>query len=145
MSTTLRDFVRQRANSRCEYCLLPQAADEWPFHVGHVIALQKGGGNTIDNLCWVCSRCNLNKESTIASFDPQAGEYVNLYYPRLQLWRDHFILRDGYVVGLTSIGRATAWKLQMNDEQRVALRHDLLQRGQLIAGPATAVSQAATI
>ena len=47
MDAEVRDFVRQRAGNRCEYCLLPEESDEWPFHVEHVIAKQHGGSGRI--------------------------------------------------------------------------------------------------
>jgi putative hemolysin len=52
----MREFVRQRAGSRCEYCHLPDFADEWPFHLEHVVARQHGGQSDPDNLCWSCRR-----------------------------------------------------------------------------------------
>jgi hypothetical protein len=42
MDAAVREFVRHRAGNRCEYCLLPDDSDEWPFHVEHVIAKQHG-------------------------------------------------------------------------------------------------------
>ena len=39
MDEALREFVRQRAGERCEYCLLPQsAAIFFTFHVEHIRA-----------------------------------------------------------------------------------------------------------
>jgi hypothetical protein len=38
MDAELRNLVRLRAAGRCEYCHLPPSADEWSFHVDHIIA-----------------------------------------------------------------------------------------------------------
>jgi len=44
MDDALREFVRQRAAERCEYCLLPQSAARFfTFHVEHIRAKQHGG------------------------------------------------------------------------------------------------------
>ena len=129
MAAALREFVRQRAGNRCEYCLLPQEADEWPFHLEHVIATQHGGGNNPENLCWACSRCNLYKGPNVASIDPIDGALVSLFNPRKQLWSDHFAIQDARIIGLTAIGSVTFRLLQMNDAQRIELRFDLIARG----------------
>jgi 5-methylcytosine-specific restriction endonuclease McrA len=129
MDESVREYVRQRAGGRCEYCLLPEEADEWSFNLEHIIAKQHGGEEVESNLCWACSRCNLFKGPNIASKDRAAGELVPLYNPRLDAWRDHFDVREALIVGRTSVGRATASLLQMNDNRRVELRRDLISRG----------------
>jgi hypothetical protein len=44
MTGELREFVRQRAGARCEYCRLPDLALEpQDFHVEHVIARKHRG------------------------------------------------------------------------------------------------------
>ena len=90
MDAAVRDYVRQRAGGRCEYCLLPEEADAWPFHLEHIIAKQHGGQEVESNLCWACSRCNLNKGPNIASLDGTIEELVPLFHPRKEAWRDHF-------------------------------------------------------
>jgi hypothetical protein len=129
MNPVVREFVRQRAGGRCEYCLLPEECDELPFHVEHVIARQHGGGNDEVNLCWSCSRCNLHKGPNIASLDPATGTIAELFNPRTQKWSDHFQLHNAVIIGLTPPGRATARVLNMNDDGRVDLRRDLMDRG----------------
>jgi HNH endonuclease len=129
MDSAAREFVRQRAGNRCEYCLLPEESDEWPFHVEHVIAKQHEGSDDLENLCWSCSRCNLHKGPNIASLDGETGDLYELCHPRKQLWNEHFTIRDARIVGLTSIGRVTARLLNMNDAHRVDLRRDLIGRG----------------
>src|SRR5262245_46703173 len=126
MKSEVREFVRQRAGGRCEYCLLPEECDELPFHLEHAIAKQHGGGNDEANLCWSCSRCNLHKGTNIASLDPKTGAVAELFNPRTQAWSEHFQIQNAVIVGLTPHGRATARLLNMNDEGRVDLRRDLI-------------------
>jgi hypothetical protein len=129
MDAAAREFVRQRAGNRCEYCLLPEEADEWPFHVEHIIARQHGGGDESTNLCWACSRCNLYKGPNLVSLDPETWQVAKLFDPRSQQWKDHFALRTARIVGLTPTGRATARLLHVNDRRRVELRGELIERG----------------
>jgi len=129
MDAAVREYVRQRAGGRCEYCLLPEEADAWPFHLEHVIAKQHGGYDVESNLCWACSRCNLNEGPNIASLDAPTDVLVPLFHPRKDVWRDPFEVRESRIIGTTSIGRVTIKLLQMNESRRVELRHDLIKRG----------------
>ena len=44
MAYSLRNFVRQRAGNRCEYCRIRYGDfDVAEFHVEHIIARQHGG------------------------------------------------------------------------------------------------------
>src|SRR5438477_9498997 len=129
MGDGTRDFVRIRAEGRCEYCRLPDDADEWPFHVEHIVARQHGGDDRDDNLCWACIRCNVRKGTNLASIDPESGQRSNLYDPRRQNWHDHFVVRDARIIGLTPIGRTTVRLLRMNDHPRVELRRELIDGG----------------
>ena len=109
MDAALRKLVRERASSRCEYCLIHQEQDPFfTFHVDHIIARQHGGRTEPDNLCLSCYRCNSNKGPNIASIDPDTGEMVRLYNPREDSWVDHFEWNGTILVGRTPIGRATA-------------------------------------
>ena len=55
MDEALREFVRQRASDRCEYCLLPQSAARFfTFHVEHIRAKQHGGQDIESNLALAC-------------------------------------------------------------------------------------------
>ena len=46
MDATLERLVRDRADSRCEYCHLPQAGSRAPFEIDHIIA-PKHCGRTV--------------------------------------------------------------------------------------------------
>ncbi len=58
MTVLPRMEVRQRANGRCEYCMLPEEASEVAFHVEHIRAKQHGGSDDLSNLALACDRCN---------------------------------------------------------------------------------------
>jgi len=63
IDAAVRDLVRERARERCEYCRLPQHADEATFHIEHIFAQQHvpPGADEPDNLALACHRCNLHK------------------------------------------------------------------------------------
>lgn len=131
MTAATRQLVRQRAGFCCEYCRLPESADEWPFHIDHIIARVHGGDDKPDNLSWSCTQCNLHKGTNFASIDPQTDERVELFNPRQDSWHDHFATEvDGRIVGLTSIGRATVRLLDINGSPQLDLRRELIQQGE---------------
>ena len=51
---TLRRQVIERAENRCEYCLLPADVAFFPHEVDHVVAEKHGGATNIDNLALAC-------------------------------------------------------------------------------------------
>lgn len=77
-----------------------------------------------------CQRCNLCKGTNLAGVDPDSGQIAPLFNPRTDSWEVHFALEGPRIVGLTATGRATVWLLQMNTDERVALRVMLLEDGQ---------------
>ena len=128
MSLSLRQFVRDRAGGRCEYCRLPDfAAPAAAFHVEHVIARQHGGSDDGENRCWSCHRCNLHKGPNLSGLDPLTGKIVRLFDPRRQSWKRHFDWYGPVIVGRTQIGRATVAVLDMNEPQRIELRQVLIE------------------
>jgi 5-methylcytosine-specific restriction endonuclease McrA len=61
----LRELVRERAGSRCEYCLIHQDDVLFPHVPDHVIARKHGGISELANLAWSCYLCNHLKGSDI--------------------------------------------------------------------------------
>jgi hypothetical protein len=45
-------------------------------------------------------------------------------------WHDHFLVREGYVVGISACGRGTVRLLDMNNENRLAHRRSLIEQGE---------------
>lgn len=130
ISAQTRRLVEQRAGGRCEYCLLPEFAEPFEvFHVEHVVARQHGGGDSPDNLALACGRCNCLKGANLTSVDTRTKCVVPLFNPRQQVWREHFVLRAGRIVGTTSEGRATVRLLTMNAQSRLRLRKWLIVHG----------------
>jgi hypothetical protein len=130
MDSATVDVVRERANNRCEYCLLDQKYSDLPHQVEYVVARQLRGSDHPDNLALICHRCNAGKGSNLTGIDPQRGEPVPLYHPRWDQWSRHFMFRDAHIDGISPVGRATVQALMLNDARRLALRAELMARGE---------------
>ncbi len=126
-----RSLVRNRANRRCEYCLLPEEYSHRVHHIEHIVAKQHGGSDDIGNLALACHRCNLCKGPTLTGFDQESGRVVPLFHPRRDRWAEHFAWRGPRIEGLTDLGRTTVLVLAMNDTRRLELRAELLAHGEL--------------
>ena len=125
-----REFVRQRAGARCEYCKLPDfALAPEDFHVEHIIARKHDGSDAPGNLAWACIYCNLYKGPNLASFDPDTGELTRLFHPRRDHWTEHFRMDGPPIGGLTPVGRTTIWLLEINSTLLAQLRSSLLAEG----------------
>ena len=118
--------VRSRAAHACEYCDLPQEADPFfRFQIEHIIPKQHGGVDDLSNLALACQHYNLHKGPNLAGIDPDTGQMVPLFNPRMQRWEEHFDLHGGWIVGLTPVGRATIRVLAMNVDEQRELREEL--------------------
>ena len=125
MDPSLREVVRRRAGDACEYCRMPQAATPLiPFHVEHIVSRQHGGTDDPRGLALACDRCNAYKGPNLTSIDPDTRTVVALFSPRRDVWTDHFVVREGEILGLTPAGRATVRLLNMNSPRRVELRNE---------------------
>lgn len=123
----LRQLITERAEQRCEYCLLPQAASFHRHEPDHIVPVQHGGGSDEDNLALSCPRCNRYKGPNVGSFDPVSGALVAFFNPRTDSWEDHFTWEDAVIRPLTAKARVTARILRFNDEDRVAERQRLME------------------
>jgi len=83
------------------------------------------------NLALACQGCNLKKGSNLAGIDPESGTMVALFNPREQVWAEHFVFRSALIVGLTPVGRATVYELDMNTKEQVKIREDTRQTADL--------------
>ena len=129
VSESLRRLVAERADYRCEYCLLHEDDSYSSHQIDHIISRKHGGLSDPDNLAYACLRCNAWKGSDIGSVDAQSGALVNLFHPRRQRWEDHFALRGAIVEPLTPEGKATARLLKLNLDKRVVERRLLFATG----------------
>ncbi|HBJ87669.1 MAG TPA: HNH endonuclease [Verrucomicrobiales bacterium] len=118
----LRRETRLRAGNRCEYCGLRQEDSLMSFHIEHILPKQHGGASVLENLALSCPSCNLRKGPNLTGIDPDSGEVCRLFHPRLDRWPDHFRKESALVLGISAIGRTTAWLLAMNSEEQASLR-----------------------
>lgn len=125
MNRSLQNVVRFRAESRCEYCQLPEGVAVPAFEIDHIIS-QKHHGQTIEsNLALACFWCNSAKGSDVAGYDPETGLLCPLFNPRTDAWTDHFEWDGAMLIGRTATGRTTVDLLKINDPQRARLRYML--------------------
>lgn len=129
MDAALARLVWQRAKGRCEYCQMPQAADDACFEIDHIIAQKHRGSTAASNLCLSCYYCNSFKGSDLTGLDPETRKITPLFNPRRHKWARHFRWRGAYLIGRTAVGRATIVLLRINEDYRVELREGLIQEG----------------
>jgi len=84
ISAVLRQLVFERAEGRCEYCLLSQAVAAHKHEPDHIIPKQHDGETSADNLALACARYNRYKGYNVGSYDPETGVLVPFYNPRTQ-------------------------------------------------------------
>lgn len=110
--------VRLAAQNRCGYCLSPQHLVMARLEIEHIIPVSKQGSSDELNLWLACPLCNRYKGEKTKGIDPESGETVSLFNPRLQRWADHFHwTEDGLrIVGKTFTGRATVAALRLDSD-----------------------------
>lgn len=131
----IRRLVRERAQGRCEYCLIHEDDALLPHEPDHIVAAKHSGTTSEDNLAWTCFVCNRAKGSDLSSIDAESGQLVRLFRPRDDRWIDHFRLNGaGRIVPLTDVGRVTESLLKLNRPEHVELRKMLSFTGRYL-GP----------
>jgi HNH endonuclease len=130
ISADLRKQVSDRAQGRCEYCLLHQDFSIYTHEVDHIIAQKHDGQTTVDNLALACLACNRHKGSDLTTFDPETGQVTLLFNPRSQIWLEHFMLNQSRIEGITPVGRATTKLLMFNTSTRILERQLLIEQKQ---------------
>ncbi len=125
----LRRLVSQRADNRCEYCLLPESAALHKHEPDHIVPHQHGGQTSVGNLALACLRCNRYKGPNVGSYDPATGQLVPLFNPRIHEWKDHFQFIGSIIHPLTPEARVTEKLLRFNEEHRIAERERLIEAG----------------
>jgi len=129
ISAELRRTVYNRAEGRCEYCLINEKYSVKRHEVDHIYAEKHGGETQEENLCLSCFMCNRYKGSDMASLDPETNEATFLFHPRRDVWTEHFEIQDAVIIPLTQTARATANLLHFNDKERIAEREVLIKLG----------------
>jgi len=120
----LRRLVIRRAEGRCEYCKLSQAGQEATFHIDHVIPIAAGGLTISENLALACVSCSLRKGARTTVIDPQTGDEVAIFNPRIDSWSEHFRWEGVRLEGITPVGRGTINALDLNRTLILAIREE---------------------
>jgi hypothetical protein len=132
MDAATRQFVRSRAAEHCEYCRLPQSAAPFlTFHIEHIHAQQHVEDDSPDNLALACPDCNRHKGPNLTTIDPETHATVRLFHPRTDVWTEHFEFQGPVLVGRTPVGKATIRLLQINVDERVEMRAELMASGEM--------------
>ncbi|KJH71188.1 HNH endonuclease [Aliterella atlantica] len=118
VNKVVRQLVRDRAKFLCEYCHSPEWSSADLFTLEHILPQSLGGSDELDNLALACRRCNERRYNFLTGIDSESRLETPLFQPRQQVWAEHFIwTADGIkIISLTSVGRATINRLDLNDE-----------------------------
>ncbi len=110
--------IREAARNRCGYCLSPQHLVMARLEIEHIIPRCRGGSSEESNLWLCCPICNRYKADRTEFPDPESGDLVPLYNPRLQTWAEHFAWTENglAILGKTPVGRATVAALHLDDD-----------------------------
>jgi hypothetical protein len=133
ISTDLRNLVASRANYVCEYCLISEEDTFFGCQVEHIISRKHGGRSEPENLAYSCVFCNRFKGSDITSLSAETSELIRFYNPRIDRWREHFILIGVTIMHNTAMAEATVRILQMNSEERLLEREILRRRSRYLS------------
>jgi len=125
----LRQAVIHRAENRCEYCRISQAAQEATFHIDHIIPQASGGTTNSENLALACVTCSLRKAARENVSDPVTGATVPIFHPRRDRWTAHFKLEGAKIIGITPTGRGIVEALDMNRKHALDVRAEEQLRG----------------
>jgi len=129
VSVALRQFVRTRAKSLCEYCLIHEEDTYFGCQVDHIISEKHGGATQESNLAYACTYCNRNKGSDIGSIVQETRLFCRFFNPRIDRWTDHFGLEGVSIAALTPIGEVTIRILDFNHVERLIERTELATLG----------------
>ncbi len=129
ISKSLRDFVRERSRSCCEYCLTRVDDSFLGCEADHIIAEKHGGPTDSDNLAYACMSCNRHKGTDLGSIVQATGELVRFFNQRIDRWDDHFQLHGARIDAPTDIGEVTVRILGFNNSERILERIDLIDLG----------------
>ena len=119
--SAVQHAVRGRAKGQCEYCHSPEWVCAARFTLDHLLPQSLGGTDEPHNLALACRRCNERRYNFTTGRDPATHQEIALFHPVQDVWAEHFAwTSEGqWIVGTTPAGRATAERLDLNDE-----RHD---------------------
>jgi 5-methylcytosine-specific restriction endonuclease McrA len=131
ISPALRQRISEQARHRCGYCLRGEELMGMALTIDHIIPQARGGGSMEDNLWLACPSCNQFKGARSHAPDPESGESVALFNPRIEVWSQHFAWSDdgARIIGLAPRGRATVAALRMNSPEIMVARRMWVSAG----------------
>jgi hypothetical protein len=129
ISVKTRQLVAQRADFRCEYCLIHEKNTFFGCEIDHIVSKKHGGTNDLENLAYACLFCNRHKGTDVGSIHPTTGELIRFFNPRKDLWEKHFQLKDVTIEPLTDIGEITVRLFALNNQERLLERDALISAG----------------
>lgn len=124
-----RDTIAKRARFRCEYCLLHEDDAYLSFQIDHIISVKHGGSNELNNLAYSCVVCNRMKGTDIGSVLLPEEEFIRLYNPRTDSWKEHLQVIGPRIIPISDIGKVTTKILMLNDDLRISEREALISVG----------------
>jgi HNH endonuclease len=124
ISAQLRQQIITAADHRCEYCKSSSRLTGTPLVMEHILPRSLNGTDDPENLAASCYRCNEFKGAKTHAIDLDTNQLVELFNPRIQAWKQHFVWANNgtLITGLTNIGRATVIALRLNNENIVEAR-----------------------
>lgn len=124
ISIDLRQQVRERAKGACEFCRVTEADCGGELTIDHYQPQSQGGNDTLENLIYSCSRCNLYK----ADYWSTTPEQLVLWNPRTETFATHFIESEqGQLFPLTAVGSFSLQRLRLNRPQLIQSRQNKRQ------------------
>jgi hypothetical protein len=130
ITEALRREVAERANYKCEYCLIPESNSFYAYQIDHIISVKHGGKSERENLAFACPICNRNKGSDLGTVLEQSEDIIRFYNPRKDKWADHFeVSDDGILFPKTLIGEATIKIFGFNHPDSIIERQLLISVG----------------
>lgn len=109
LDTEVRNIVLNKSKGLCEYCHSRSEFSFTSFTIEMIIPKSEGGKVETSNLAYICQGCGNYKYS-------RSKQINSLFNPRTDIWREHFAWSGDklHLVGLTSKGRTTIEKLDLN-------------------------------
>ncbi len=129
ISNATKKIVIERADHRCEYCRVPVYLSSFNYHIEHIIGLQHGGRNSLENLAYCCSTCNWKKGLNIATILEVDSDLIPLFNPRRQNWFEHFSVQRGELFAVSDISKATIKLLELNLPHKIEERFEMALAG----------------
>ena len=111
--------MRRRAPFACEYCGISETSAGGELTIDHFRPQSKNGGDELENLVYVCVRCNLYKDD----FWVDNTDAPPLWNPRTEPFENHFRQTEvGHFFAITETGELTLRTLKLNRRQLVENR-----------------------